>query len=131
MTAEELIDVLGYQDSRRTVKISNGGAEFHDIVDVREKDKDLVVILTAATSSTDIRWLTLLEAWCKNRSAKPVSSSENFETLRTIDIFDQLSDMERIEMPFINQFMIDKGFDMASMADGSIRWKVYSYCIHV
>ena len=131
MKVEELIDVLGYQDSRRTVKISNGGAEFHDIVDVREKDKDLVVILTAATSSTDIRWLTLLEAWCKNRSAKPVNPADIAESLRTIDIFDQLSDMERIEMPFINQFMIDKGFDMTSMADGSIRWKVYNYCIHV
>lgn len=71
------------------------------------------------------RQYTLLEYWAQMRNPKPNPLNTSPELLRSVDIFDQLSETEEIPLPVINQFMLEKGFTCTTVADGSVRWVVY------
>ena len=73
------------------------------------------------------RQTALLEYWVENRDTNPTYPDERPELLRSVDIFDQLADMEEIPLCVINEFLLARGFSCTTIADGSVRWKVYGH----
>lgn len=77
------------------------------------EDKDLV--------------LSVLDAYTLNRNYEKTDESWAVENKSTDEIIDDLSPMMPLTHRDVNDYMLEHGYMMMPMSDGTVKWRMYRH----